>query len=215
MATRATDGVRKKRTPRGGFAEAFLGGAKGRVLALLLIRADGPMHLREVAREAGVAVGQLQREMRVLVDAGLLVRRRRGGRVLYEPDRGHALHAPLAGLLLADAGGLGGVLAERLAPLAGWGVTSAWLAGDARELVVLGDATPAQVLAAVAGVEPVTGRPLAVTVLRAVDAAADAATDAATDAGGESGDESGAGAARAWLDRRLVAGGTWIVGGPI
>ena len=201
MPATLTGGVREKSTAavgRGGFAEAFLGGAKGRVLALLLVRSAGPMHLREVAREADVALGQLQREMRVLVDEGLLTRRREAGgpgRVLYEPDRDHPLHGPLVALLLADQGGVAGLLRARLAPLVALGpdvgIAAALLTAGG-ELVVVGAVSAGQVVAAVAHAEVVTDRPLPVTVLRRPDlAAADA---------------------RAWLDRRLLAGVTWLYG---
>ena len=169
------------------FVEGFLGGAKGKVLGLLMVRADGPMHLREIARASGVAVGQLQREVRTLTDAGLLTRRRAGGKVLYAPDPAHPLHRPLADLLLTAAGGPAGLLSEALVDLP---IKAAALTGEG-ELIVVGDATAEQVIPAVTRIERVAG-PLSVTALRAPPAPAVAR----------------------WLDARLDGDVTWLVGGP-
>jgi hypothetical protein len=169
-------------------AISVLGAAKPRLLDVLLLRADTPLHLRELARRSGVALGQVKRELTMLVDDGLLVQRRAGGRVLYEPDQANPALAPLRALLLADVGGLGVLLREALDATA---VTAALFVEQdaAAELITFGG-DPHAVLAAAAAIERRLGLRLMVTPLPTPPPDSDA---------------------RRWLQRRAVAG-TWIVG---
>ncbi|MEM6312957.1 MAG: helix-turn-helix domain-containing protein [Planctomycetota bacterium] len=135
---------------------------RAKVLDLLMLRADEPLHLREIARRSEVAVGQIQRELRDLTASGVLVKRRAGTRVLYRADTEHPLHGPLRELLVAEAGGVGVLIAEALRPLGPEAVC--WVDGDPAELVTVGPGV-LEVLPAVASLERRLGRRLVVTAL--------------------------------------------------
>ena len=56
------------------------------VLALLLLRPEESLHLREIARLTGKAPGTLLREVNALAAAGVLLRRRVGNQVHFQAN---------------------------------------------------------------------------------------------------------------------------------
>ena len=90
-------------------------GYRRRVLALLLLQPDEPLHGREIARRTGLPSGTLTRELGRLADAGILKRERRGNQLLYCAERACPVFEELASILRKTSG-VAGVLAAALAP---------------------------------------------------------------------------------------------------
>src|SRR5258708_37678592 len=74
------------------------------VLALLLLRSGESFHVREIARLAGVPAGSLHRELKLLSDAGLLVREPVGNQVRYRANRDHLIYPELAEIFRKTSG---------------------------------------------------------------------------------------------------------------
>ncbi len=87
------------------------------VLALLLLRPDESLHVREISRLTGVPVGSLHRELRALTEAGFLLREPMGNQVRYRANRACPIYPELAEIFRKTAG-LADLLREALASLA-------------------------------------------------------------------------------------------------
>jgi len=87
------------------------------VLALLLLRPEDRLHVREISRLTGVPAGSLHRELRILTDAELLIREPVGNHVCYRANRGAPLFPELAEIFRKTLG-LVDILRDALAPLA-------------------------------------------------------------------------------------------------
>jgi predicted nucleotidyltransferase len=98
--------------------EILFGAYRRQILALLLLRPDESFYVREIGRLTGVPAGSLHRELKLLCDAGLLVRSVAGNQVRYQVDRACPIQEELASIFRKTAG-LADVLREALAPLAG------------------------------------------------------------------------------------------------
>jgi predicted nucleotidyltransferase len=88
-----------------------------RVLGLLLLRPEDSLHVREISRLTGVPAGSLHRELRILTDAGLLVREPVGNQVCYRANRAAPLFPELSEIFRKTVG-LVDILRDALAPLA-------------------------------------------------------------------------------------------------
>jgi predicted nucleotidyltransferase len=87
-----------------------------RVLGLLLLRPDDSLHVREISRLTGVPAGSLHRELRILADAGMLLREPAGNQVRYRANRANPLYPELAEIFRKTVG-LVDVLRDALSPL--------------------------------------------------------------------------------------------------
>ena len=96
---------------------ALFGTVRQRVLALLFVHTDQAHYLREITRIVDAGHGAVQRELKQLVDSGLLTRTRRGNQVFYQANQESPVFAELRGLMLKTAG-LADVLREALSGLA-------------------------------------------------------------------------------------------------
>jgi len=101
-----------------GLSSALFGKTRQAVLGLLYSRPDEAFYVREVTRAAGAGQGSVQRELKRLLDAGLIVRVNRGRQVYYQANRACPIFAELHGLVLKTAG-LADVLRAALSPVAG------------------------------------------------------------------------------------------------
>jgi predicted nucleotidyltransferase len=104
--------------PHPRLVEVLFGAYRRQVLGLLLLRPAETFHVREIGRLTGVSAGSLHRELKLLTDAGLLARTTAGNQVRYQVDRNCPIYPELAGIFRKTAG-LGDVLRDALAPLAG------------------------------------------------------------------------------------------------
>lgn len=96
--------------------EKLLGSsARAKVLGVALFQ-EG-LHLREIARRAGVSPSEAARELAVLGGMGLLKRERRGRQIFFRLDRKCPIYLEMRGLYLKTDGAFG-ALKEALAKLA-------------------------------------------------------------------------------------------------
>lgn len=142
------------------------------ILAALLPKPERSWYLTDLAKHIGVRPSSLQRELAGMVEAGILTRRRDGNRVYYQPDDQCPFMAELRGLIVKTAG-LADVLRELLKPLAKrirWAFVYGSLArGEADslsdvDLMVIGDARPSDVSAALRGASNRLSREVNATV---------------------------------------------------
>ena len=98
-------------------ASALFGTVRQGVLALLFGHTDQAYYLREITRIVDAGHGAVQRELKQLVDSGLLTRTRRGNQVFYQANQQSPVFTELRGLMLKTAG-LADVLREALSGLA-------------------------------------------------------------------------------------------------
>lgn len=97
--------------------EILFGAYRRQILALLLLRPDESFYVREIGRLTGVPAGSLHRELKLLSEAGLLLRSAAGNQVRYQADRACPIGEELAGIFRKTAG-LADVLREALTPIA-------------------------------------------------------------------------------------------------
>lgn len=101
-----------------GRSSALFGKTRKAVLALLYAHPDGSFYLRQVARATGAGQGAVQRELRRLVEAGIITRSGTGRQVHYQANRQCPIFPELQGLVMKTTG-LADVLRAALSPLAG------------------------------------------------------------------------------------------------
>ena len=67
-------------------ATKLFGMTRSRVLALLFCNSDQTFHFREIARLSGTSPGAIQRELKLLLETGLLLKQRIGNQVHYQAN---------------------------------------------------------------------------------------------------------------------------------
>ena len=144
------------------------------ILGATLIQPDRWWYLTDLAKHLGLRPSSIQRELRALVGAGILRRRRDGNRVYFQPDPECPFLAELQGLL-AKTAGLADVLREALGPFAKrieWAFVFGSIARsdeDSRsdiDLMVVGDIGLSDLAPVLRPVEARLGRPMNPVVLR-------------------------------------------------
>jgi len=135
--------------------DALLPRVRRDILALLFARPDGAFYQREIVRATEGGKGAVERELRSLVDAGILLREKRGNLAYYRANRDCPIYAELRGIMLKTAG-LADVLREALARVDG--IRFAFVfgsmaqgTGDAKsdvDVLIVGNASFADVSAA-------------------------------------------------------------------
>jgi predicted nucleotidyltransferase len=139
-------------------AEALFGQTRRAVLALLFGRLGDSFYLREIDRLTGAGMGAVQRELRRLVDSGLVDRRQHGKQVYFSANARSPVYQEIVGLL-AKTAGIADVLRDSLAPLAnekkiilasiyGSVATATQRAESDIDLLVIGEATLRDVIPA-------------------------------------------------------------------
>lgn len=99
-------------------APLFRSDGQARLLAELFLSGADELNLNEMARRAGLAYGTVHREVRRLLDAGLLTERRVGQARFVRPNPASPLTQPVRDLLLVSAGPVP-LLAAELGEIAG------------------------------------------------------------------------------------------------
>lgn len=82
----------------------LFGAYRRQLLSLVLLKADESFYVREIARLTGVPAGSLHRELKLLTDAGLLLRTTAGNQVRYQANRMCPIFEELAGIFRKTAG---------------------------------------------------------------------------------------------------------------
>lgn len=88
--------------------------ARAELLRLLFSPGAGEVHLRDLARQSGLAIGTVQKEIAHLHKHGLVVSRRDGNRLYYKANVEQPIFAELQGLVTKTSG-LQKVLQDALA----------------------------------------------------------------------------------------------------
>ena len=138
------------------------------VLALLFGRPDERFYLREIVRALGGGTGAVQRELKQLVDAGLVVRQAEGHQVYFSANRESAIFPELQAIVQKTAG-VTDVLRVSLAPmLRGERVDVAFVYGSVArgeqtaqsdvDLLIVGDVTLADLVPLIRVAERKLGR---------------------------------------------------------
>ena len=78
--------------------------ARAELLRLLFVDPERSLHLRDLARLSGLAVGTIQREVGNLRAAGLIVERRDGNRLYFRANTQHPIYPDLRGIALKTTG---------------------------------------------------------------------------------------------------------------
>ncbi len=86
---------------------------KAQLLRLLFGLGQPELHLRELVRRSGLALGTVQQELRRLTRVGLVTARKDGNRVYYHANPDHPVHRDLCSLVL-KTDGLAGLLQPAL-----------------------------------------------------------------------------------------------------
>jgi len=98
--------------------EALLPKTRRSILGLLFARPDQALYLREIVRATGAGRGAVERELRSLAEAGIVVRETKGNLTYYQANRDCPIYPELRGLALKTVG-LVDVLREALRGLRG------------------------------------------------------------------------------------------------
>lgn len=142
------------------------------LLGLFFVRPEQSFYLRQIVRMAGIGQGAAQRELARWVEAGLLVRTRRGNQVYYQANTASSVFAELKGLTVKTAG-MADVLREALAGLSDR-ITVAFVYGSVArgaektgsdvDVVVVGVVTFGEIAAALRNAQEQLGREVNPTV---------------------------------------------------
>jgi predicted nucleotidyltransferase len=141
-------------------------GYRRRVLGLLFLRPDEALHGRDIGRRTGLSSGALTRELKRLVEVGLLERESRGNQVLYRANRASPVFEEIAAILRKTSG-MADELARALAPFGdrirvafvfGSMARGSQEAGSDIDVLVIGDADFGSVVDAVYPAQKSLGR---------------------------------------------------------
>ena len=144
----------------------LFGRTRTALLSLLYGHPDETYYLRQLVRETGAGNGAIQREVKQLSDAGLIVRKIVGRQILYQANRKSPVFSELRGLLLKTSG-VRDVLRHALAPLKnrvrlafvyGSIATHQERAASDVDLMIVGDVDLGEVSSALSGAEKVLRR---------------------------------------------------------
>lgn len=97
-------------------SDTLFGRTRGAVLSILYGHVGESFYLRQLARRTDIALGPVQREVRQLVDAGLVTRKIVGGRTLYGANQESPVFPEIKSLVTKTVG-MHDVLSIALDPL--------------------------------------------------------------------------------------------------
>lgn len=97
-------------------SDTLFGRTRGAVLAVLYGHVGESYYLRQLARITGIALGPVQRELRQLVDAGLVTKRNRGTQTLFTANEASPVFAEMRSIVVKTVG-MHDVLLASLRPL--------------------------------------------------------------------------------------------------
>jgi predicted nucleotidyltransferase len=100
-----------------GLGSTLFGKSRLAILCLLFLNVDQRFYLRQIVNTTRLGMGAVQRELRLLSNAGLILREREGRHVYFRANRECPIFEDLRSILVKTAG-LADVLRDRLAPMA-------------------------------------------------------------------------------------------------
>lgn len=104
--------------------------SRAEIIRLLFTDSNRSLHLRDLARLSGLAIGTIQREIANLRDANLVIERRDGNRLYFKANTAHPIFTELQSISLKTMG-LGPHLAKAFKDLDG--IQSAFVYGSYAE----------------------------------------------------------------------------------
>ncbi len=152
--------------------ETLLGKTRRTILSVLYGHADETFYLRQLVRVAGSGTGAVQRELKALVEAGIITRIEKGRQVYYQANAQCAVYPELKSLIMKTAG-MGDALKTAMLPLAERILTAFVYGSVARgnetkesdvDLFVVGDVTLAEIVKALAPAQLTLNREINPTV---------------------------------------------------
>jgi len=147
---------------------------KQRILAATLLQPERSWYLLELARHLGVRPSSLQRDLKLLTEAGILQRRQSGNRIYFQADPACPIFQELTQILVKTVG-LVEVLREALHPLQdrielafvyGSVASSTERSTSDVDLLVIGAAPLSEIASVLRAVERHLGRAVNPTVYR-------------------------------------------------
>jgi predicted nucleotidyltransferase len=151
--------------------DALFPKVRRKLLSLLFLHPDREFHFREIVRALSSGKGAVERELRSLVSAGILERENRGNLSLYRANRECAIFEDLRSLLVKTSGitetireALEGVRGIRFAMIFGSTARGELDSRSDIDLLVVGDASFADVTEAVLEAQGHLGREISPTV---------------------------------------------------
>jgi Predicted transcriptional regulators len=149
---------------------------RAEVLRLLFADASSELHLRDLARQSGLALGTVQGELEKLGSADLVMSRRDGNRRYFRANADHPLFSHLqqivlktAGLRDVLAGALAGVDEVEIAFVFGSLADGAGKAASDVDLLVIGDASLRKLAGPLRKAGEVIGREINPVTMTAVE----------------------------------------------
>jgi predicted nucleotidyltransferase/DNA-binding transcriptional ArsR family regulator len=97
---------------------ALFGRTRRAILSLLFTRSDESFYLREIVRLTNAGLGPVQRELKVLYDAGIIERQKAGKQVYFKANRNSPIFPELKSLIIKTVG-VADIICSALSPLAG------------------------------------------------------------------------------------------------
>ena len=97
-------------------SQTLFGKTRRAVLSLLYSHVDEAFYLRQIVRVAGVGLGAVQRELKLLSDAGIIQRIVRGRQVYYQANPQCPVFGELKALVIKTVG-IAAIVQAALAPL--------------------------------------------------------------------------------------------------
>ena len=94
----------RMRTEGGALSNLLFGQTRGRLLAVLFDRPENTFFVRQLVRQIDGSVGTAHRELRLLVNAGLILQTRHESHILYQANRNHPVFPELRALLAKTMG---------------------------------------------------------------------------------------------------------------
>ncbi len=85
-------------------SDTLFGRTRGAVLAVLYGHVGESYYLRQLARMTGIALGPVQRELRQLVDAGLVTKRTQGTQTLFTANEASPVFAEMRSIVAKTVG---------------------------------------------------------------------------------------------------------------
>ena len=150
----------------------LLGKTRLAILSLLLSQPERKLYLRQIIRLSGAGQGAVQRELSLLVGAGILLKTREANLAYFQANHATPVYEELRGLIRKTAG-IADLLRTALLPLA-HSIERAFLYGSlARgeersdsdvDLMVIGDISFFDVVSAVSSLQETLGREINPTV---------------------------------------------------
>ena len=153
-------------------ADVLLGKTKQHLLSAILLQPERSWYLSELARYLHVPPSSLQRELAQFVNAGIVAKRQDGNRVYFQADHTCPVFQELSGLLTKTVG-LADLVRDALTPLKdrihlafiyGSVATSRERSSSDVDLMIVGEATLADVAVPLRALESRLGRAVNPTV---------------------------------------------------